>query len=281
MVPSTSMWFPFLNWLVLMMADQPFLEPKFHCAKSVKIAAQLPSAAPSSVMQMAIPRHGLGSREVIHTARYAALPTIARSGPLAAWLLPRPAWGWRLQVRLVQDTLLTEHAARYGMSVDEYRSAALRRIRGWLNVADVRVRMDAALVERFVHDGRYRSQFEVGMSGGLLHPALRIILEQSVLGIPAGARKRDRPVYGYIGGTNEDGRVQQYGDVVVIPCAPACGGVPPSRSAILWMRLWRRPGSPCLRLPRLCARRPLRSIRGSTCWPRRRHRMPLTRLTGT
>jgi hypothetical protein len=26
-VPSTSMWLPFLNWLVLMMVDQPFLEP--------------------------------------------------------------------------------------------------------------------------------------------------------------------------------------------------------------------------------------------------------------
>jgi hypothetical protein len=29
MVPSTSMWLPFLNWLVEMMADQPLLEPKF------------------------------------------------------------------------------------------------------------------------------------------------------------------------------------------------------------------------------------------------------------
>jgi hypothetical protein len=27
MVPSTSMWFPFLNWFVVMMFDQPFLEP--------------------------------------------------------------------------------------------------------------------------------------------------------------------------------------------------------------------------------------------------------------
>lgn len=24
------MWFPFLNWLVVMMVDQPFLEPKFN-----------------------------------------------------------------------------------------------------------------------------------------------------------------------------------------------------------------------------------------------------------
>jgi len=27
-VPSTSMWLPFLNWFVLMMVNQPFLEPK-------------------------------------------------------------------------------------------------------------------------------------------------------------------------------------------------------------------------------------------------------------
>src|SRR4051794_35169768 len=30
MTPSTSMWLPFLNWLVLMMAVQPFLEPNLN-----------------------------------------------------------------------------------------------------------------------------------------------------------------------------------------------------------------------------------------------------------
>jgi hypothetical protein len=30
-VPSTSMWLPFLNWLVLMMAVLPLLEPNLRC----------------------------------------------------------------------------------------------------------------------------------------------------------------------------------------------------------------------------------------------------------
>lgn len=158
---------------------------------------------------MAFPRHGVGLREVVHAARYSALPVASHGGPLAGGLLPRPSRGWRLQVRRVQDALLAEHAQRHGMTADEYRSAAQRRMREWLKGADVCLRVDASLIQRFIRDGRYRSQFEVGTSGGLFHPALRIILEQSLLGIPAGARKRDRPVYGYIEGTDEDGRIQQ------------------------------------------------------------------------
>src|SRR6478609_7810761 len=30
-VPSTSMWLPFLNWLLLISVDQPFLEPNLEC----------------------------------------------------------------------------------------------------------------------------------------------------------------------------------------------------------------------------------------------------------
>jgi hypothetical protein len=34
------MWFPFLNWLVLMMADQPFREPKCEVVPLVSLQEQ-------------------------------------------------------------------------------------------------------------------------------------------------------------------------------------------------------------------------------------------------
>ncbi|MFI4985335.1 MAG: type II toxin-antitoxin system VapC family toxin [Solirubrobacterales bacterium] len=68
-VPSTSMWFPFLNWLVLRMVDQPFLEPSFN-------VVQLPLGNRDEVITIAAAgacgshgdMPGLGPRDSFHAA---------------------------------------------------------------------------------------------------------------------------------------------------------------------------------------------------------------------
>jgi hypothetical protein len=37
MTPSTSMWLPLRNWLVLIMVDQPFLEPNLDVLQEPKM----------------------------------------------------------------------------------------------------------------------------------------------------------------------------------------------------------------------------------------------------
>jgi hypothetical protein len=71
--------------------------------------------------------------------------------------------------------------------------------------------------EDFLATGRYMTQFEVPMalSGGAKHRGVRIMLEHTVLGVPPSARARDRPVYGYLSGSDEAGQVQHYGEVVL------------------------------------------------------------------
>jgi hypothetical protein len=62
---------------------------------------------------------------------------------------------------------------------------------------------------------RYVTQFEVSHSGGAYGQARRIVVEHTVLGVPPGCRPNDRPVYGYLSGSDEGGQLGQYGDVVV------------------------------------------------------------------
>lgn len=72
--------------------------------------------------------------------------------------------------------------------------------------------------ERFVREGRYTTQFErPGASGGAKHLAVRTLIEHTVLGIPPDCFPEDRPVYGYLSGSNEafDATLQQYGPIVL------------------------------------------------------------------
>lgn len=72
--------------------------------------------------------------------------------------------------------------------------------------------------ERFVREGRYTTQFErPGSSGGAKHLAVRTLIEHTVLGVPPDCLPADRPVYGYLSGSDESfgATLQQYGPIVL------------------------------------------------------------------
>jgi hypothetical protein len=51
--------------------------------------------------------------------------------------------------------------------------------------------------------------------GGFSIQVAALLVEHTVLGIPVGARPGDRPIYGYLEGSDELGLIRQYGDVVL------------------------------------------------------------------
>ncbi len=131
-------------------------------------------------------------------------------------MLPQPDEGWRQAVRAYHRDQFVAFAHGHGVPFDEYVNEALTRLRMWAATTRIRIRMDYDTVETFLIDGRYRTQFEIGSSGGAYTPARRTLVEHTAFGIPPGARPQDRPVYGYCKGSNESHpNVIKYGDVVL------------------------------------------------------------------
>jgi hypothetical protein len=155
-------------------------------------------------------------RKIAHQWRCQVLPHAA---PVlrrhCAVLLPRPSTSWLAEVQFRQGPYWAGHAAAHDLAPETYRARARLRLRHWVQHADVRLRVPEEVLAGVVLDGRCKSQFEVEASRGLFSPGQRRMLEWMTLGIPAGVRDRDRPVYGYLGGTWESGMVQQYGEVVL------------------------------------------------------------------
>jgi hypothetical protein len=131
-------------------------------------------------------------------------------------LLPQPHPGWRQAAAAKHARDLDEVAHHLGIDPNRYA----RDLDLWLSHAcfgkQIRIRMKPQQFEDFVRDGRYKTQFEVSNSGGLFNRGVRTLLEHTVLGIPPDARPEDRPVYGYLEGSNEAGLVQQYGPFVLV-----------------------------------------------------------------
>ena len=72
-------------------------------------------------------------------------------------------------------------------------------------------------VESVLRDGRFKSLFEVGRSGGTPNKIHRSRVELHVLGFPQTTPPQDRPIYGYL--SNDPAKqtgVSHYGDVAVV-----------------------------------------------------------------
>jgi len=130
-------------------------------------------------------------------------------------MLPRSSTGWRTAAHQAHRDAAAVNAARRGMLVDTYVTAAEQWLRARLATAEVRLRIRHPHVLDLLRDGRYLTQFEVPHSGGALGQSRRMVIEHTVLGVPPSCRPSDRPVYGYLSGSDEAGMLGQYGDVVV------------------------------------------------------------------
>jgi hypothetical protein len=120
----------------------------------------------------------------------------------------------------VEQTLksrLVAYAQKHSLTEDEYRTAALDSIRRGVENAEVGIRITPDRLESFLNDGRYKTQFETGTSGGLLSTSLRADAEEQMFGYKLDLDAGLRPVYGYlVGSADEMGPIGKgYGNVLL------------------------------------------------------------------
>jgi hypothetical protein len=151
-----------------------------------------------------------------HAVRCRLLRRVAVSAPYSAYrLLPRADRGWRAQAQFQHEATFVSYAHSRGLPLDGYLSEANIRLWGWLSTAEVRIRIDPRALAGFLRLGRYQTQFVTFASGGVMHIGRRMTVERMVLGVPGSCRPVDRPIYGYVSGSDEDGQILQYGPIVL------------------------------------------------------------------
>lgn len=86
-----------------------------------------------------------------------------------------------------------------------------------------RIQIPSDLLISIFADGRFRTQFETGRSGGDFNPRKRQSIEDMLFGAPLNLDDRDRPVYGFLPRPTITGPrgpisdlVEQYGDATVV-----------------------------------------------------------------
>lgn len=130
-------------------------------------------------------------------------------------LLPQADLGWRQTAEAKHRVDFATFAQSRGLSYEQYRISLGRWLRQEVAASEVRVRMYLPRFEAFLADGDYLTQYSVPFSGGAMHRGMRMMLEHTVLGVSAACAPADRPIYGYLSGSDEAGQIQQYGEVVL------------------------------------------------------------------
>jgi len=93
-----------------------------------------------------------------------------------------------------------------GRSVDEYREELFTKFHSMVDNQPLRIRVRIQHIEVLLSEDeeRYKTQFETGVSGGLLDNSRRSQAELEGLNIPEHIDARYRPTYGYINDTMGD-----------------------------------------------------------------------------
>jgi len=128
--------------------------------------------------------------------------------------LPQAPSAWVSAVLREQQLRFAFHAARRELSVAEYRRRLLLRLRELCESSELRVRLRRDHLPVVISDQRLRNQFETGHSAGYFHPQARAELEHRVLGVPLAAAPAERPIYGYLSGSDETHALPSYGSVI-------------------------------------------------------------------
>src|ERR1700730_8440556 len=112
--------------------------------------------------------------------------------------------------------MLLARARELRVSVSSYIEAAEGNIRGWVDGAAIRIRVREPGLIAFLRDGQFKVMEATGASGGDLKTlARRREVEREVLDIPEEAPACDRPVSGYLEGSDEAGSITKYGLIVL------------------------------------------------------------------
>jgi hypothetical protein len=139
----------------------------------------------------------------------------------------------RAQQDLAVNAAVAEYAAAAGMTEDEYRAELKRHLTELVAGKDVVVRVTPSVLEHVLDDGRLKTQYESGRSGGYRETNLdnRRMGELATTGTSLDTPDAERPVYGSVAvsglrGAGRDDffdgnkvnpdRLSQYGRVQVV-----------------------------------------------------------------
>ncbi len=94
-------------------------------------------------------------------------------------------------------------AKTHGLSPAEYKRQATEALKEIVGNADAYVRVaDSETLRSILKDGRFKSQFETGTSGGTFAPEKRRQIEAKIIGLSPAVPDDQRPIYGYLSGRN-------------------------------------------------------------------------------
>jgi hypothetical protein len=123
---------------------------------------------------------------------------------------------WRALFEASRHTRLQRRATEAGESVARYVERVELKMRDWVEDTAIRIRVREPGLLGFLQDGHYKVMEATGVSGGGLKDIKsRRKVECEVLGMPEDAPASDRPVSGYLVGSDETGAIATYGPVVL------------------------------------------------------------------
>lgn len=118
------------------------------------------------------------------------------------------------------DALLAQFQRRVpaaqGLTEDQLKAELTELVRKAFADRQVATSITDDLLAQVLADGRFKTQFETGRSGGMFFPQERAFREEQWFGLPADAPVTERPVYGYLVTGNGGGMVDMYGEAQVI-----------------------------------------------------------------
>jgi hypothetical protein len=124
-----------------------------------------------------------------------------------------PSW---VQEYKLREFKRDAHAKAAGLSKAEYIIAIESMLRGWVDHAEVRTRVDEVGLIGILRSKRFLSWAAVGTTrSGMKSPQQRIDTEQRLFDIGADAEPNARPVYGYLEGSREGDPLTRWGPIVL------------------------------------------------------------------
>jgi SPP1 gp7 family putative phage head morphogenesis protein len=122
--------------------------------------------------------------------------------------------GYAADVSDNHDQLLTQAARSFGVRKSELKSRLDDKLQRMTDEAQVVIRAPRGLTARIINDGRFKSQFESGDSGGLFSPEVREKFEHNFFGYDPNTAPEDRPIYGMLARNADSASGRQYGDAI-------------------------------------------------------------------
>jgi hypothetical protein len=104
---------------------------------------------------------------------------------------------------------------RFAGNVTGFQAALVSQLNAWIDGAELRTRMDEQSLVGVLESKRFQVLAETGTSSsGVSKPSVRAYDELRIFGIELSAAPDERPIYGYLEGSDESGAVSEYGPIV-------------------------------------------------------------------